>query len=614
MAQKPPRPYRANSGCTPVVLKDVVGELFELLDFVRSDGPGYGEPGSYSGSARSGGSAYQFAVTYLASQIMSKFDDGDKAADERKTLGALAKFREAEALCTETNVRFAKYFYGHRPENPDIARVILRAREKIWRLMGKLDLNLLAKGFTFTSGGSVKLPRRKGSSVHKYSSALETTGTTELALRSLLTTIPSWERLLSEGPGLVHVLGNKLTCVPKNYEVHRIIAGEPTGLMYVQKGIHTYLRGRLKRYGVDLSNQEMNQDFARFASATDSLATVDMSTASDTVAKMVVEWFWPEEWYDLMNQFRSPFGTSASGERFLYRKFSSMGNAFTFEVESSLFWALATSCCEVCGEDRSFVGVYGDDVVIPSRAAPLFLESLRECGFKPNEKKTFISGPFRESCGKHYFHGEDVSPFYIRKPVRTLADLFLFANNCERWRRRILQLSDVPSHFDDRLRAFIVKLREHAPSSWRRPRIPDGYGDGAFIGTFDECLPSRPHGKRKWWEGWQVEVLTESTEHAIGITFDTNGLPRPIIASKGKRRVGKPDKSLTDVSLEGFLLSKLERAERAGGPRWHEVYSRVRDVRLLAGLAKDIRENVDSGVRTSTPAKWDVTTIIVPQF
>jgi hypothetical protein len=50
-----------------------------------------------------------------------------------------------------------------------------------------------------------------------------------------------------------------------------------------------------------------------------------------------------------------------------------------------------------------------------------------------NPKKTHFTGLFRESCGKHYHGGFDVSPFYIRREVRELPDLINLLNQVLEW-------------------------------------------------------------------------------------------------------------------------------------------------------------------------------------
>ncbi len=173
-----------------------------------------------------------------------------------------------------------------------------------------------------------------------------------------------------------------------------------------------------------------------------------------------------------------------------------MGNGYTFELESLIFWAIAQQvCCANVVETDKSVLVYGDDLVIRSEVCPELLRRLWQAGFTPNAGKTFYSGPYRESCGKHYYQGMDITPFYVRKPVKALDRLFLVHNNLFRW-------FDRKGVIDPEV---LVGLRKLAPSSWRSPRLPDGFGDGAFIGFVDELhLSPHPHG----WEGWQIKALS----------------------------------------------------------------------------------------------------------
>lgn len=634
MYSQPPGLNRPVSGGTSVDLTAYLQQLLAAVGFAPDEESVIGRPGSYTGTVRCGGDTYRRAVALFAAEVMSKFDDKEPSSDEAKTRKALEKFHEAEALCAQTNQRFEKYFYGHRPLNEDVARVICRAREKIWRLLGDLDPSELSSGFTFTSGGSVKLPRARGTAVHKYSTAVETTESTLSLLSGVFHQIPAWGGD-AEAPDVVKVLGNKLQCVPKNYKTHRMIAGEPSGSMYIQKGLHTALRRRLLKVGVDLDNQKANQDWAQFGSASGLVATIDMSMASDTVSKTVVEWFLGlnPDWLEWMSLTRSPMGWFDS-DRIIYRKFSSMGNAYTFELETLLFWALATAVCDVQKADRRFVSVYGDDVVIPTRVVPLFLDVLEECGFIPNREKSFWeSHPnrwqqrYRESCGKHYFCGWDVTPVYVRSKPETLLDLFKLCNNGVRWLTRLDALPDAP----DLSEAWRVvrALRSLAPRVWQRPRIPDGFGDGAFIGTFDEATPRRLRGKRKYWEGWLVEVLTERFDTALGV--DDRGWP--LVRTRGRLRTYQPrDKRaciaarqvVRDVTLRGYLLSSLERLEKS--PRaWHRTVARMSPRMAALAAASQVAhadnakhvysfDSEERGINLPMSRQVGITSMVVPQW
>ena len=91
-----------------------------------------------------------------------------------------------------------------------------------------------------------------------------------------------------------------------------------------------------------------------------------------------------------------------------------MGNGFTFPLETLIFWALTASACE---GDVDSVSVYGDDIICPRERADDVIDTLTMCGFKINLEKSFVEGPFRESCGCDYYKGIDIRPFYKKEPV-----------------------------------------------------------------------------------------------------------------------------------------------------------------------------------------------------
>lgn len=557
-----------------------------------------GMPGEYIGFLADECSPGSFGVDYLFRSVMSKFDDQDKKSSDAKTGQALAKFREAEQMCIASNERFSRYFRGFRPDDPDVSRALTLARHKIGCLLGSFSWDEIASEFTLTSGASAKLPRVRGCPAYKFSTSVETTPENMPVTVTLNEWIPQWG-LASDGPQPPDMVeGNRLSCVPKNYKAHRLIAMEPTGNMFVQKGIGCAIRRRLMTVGNDLRDQQPNQEWARLGSATGLVATIDLSMASDTVSEQLVEWMLPSDWVAAMSYCRSRVGVLPSGDKVLYRKWSSMGNAYTFELETLIFWALGEAVCEVTMHDKRFTRTYGDDIVIPSGAAPLMLDVLEHCGFKPNPEKSFWSGPFRESCGKHYFRGQDVTPFYIKSPVRRLSDLFLLVNNLERWRRRMEPI--LTDRQNDELSKLVSSWRSRAPSQWRRPRIPDGKGDGAFIGTFDQCLPSRPKGKWLMFEGWQVEVLVAS--------YDVLDDQPP-----GSEWHGMPTTSSSGLSFRGFVLASLcckrEEKDNRLDPGC-KIRVRVAGKTVLVD-PDDIRVSAPLDTRA---ARWQTTKMLVTQF
>jgi hypothetical protein len=196
--------------------------------------------------------------------------------------------------------------------------------------------------------------------------------------------------------------------------------------IYAQLGLGSVMRRKLKRVGIDLDDQTPNQRAAKVGSITDSLATIDLSSASDTVAKELVRLLLPQGWFDVLDLTRSKIGFY-EGKWLRYEKFSSMGNGYTFELETLIFWGLMTAVCTELDIDTSVL-VYGDDIVVPVAAYSLAEEVLTWCGFTLNKQKSFWQGPFRESCGKDYFNGVEVRPFFQKEVPNEVETLFRLAN------------------------------------------------------------------------------------------------------------------------------------------------------------------------------------------
>lgn len=430
---------------------------------------------------------------YLIDSLMSKFDDELPGTFKQDT--ALRKFMVAEEGCYWRNFFFSQETTWIDKTYPRLAC----ARELIYELMGPVvDLERLARGFGFGAGASTRLPKRTGDACYKYSGQPEVTPNAYVLGVAALAANPAWKRAVDIVGEPQIVWGSRFDTVPKNYKTDRAIAIEPCLNMYVQKGIGSYIRQKLKTVGIDLDTQQRNQEGARDLS----LATIDFSMASDSVSQGLVKYIMPEAWCDFITMSRSEVVVMPDKTLHRLSKVSSMGNGFTFELETLIFWALAAACVPV--SERSRILVYGDDVLIPCPYANDFIELASCAGFTTNTEKTFTDGPFRESCGKHFHSGYDVTPFFIRKPVRCLSDLFKVHNKLRRWITRVDALLSREQY--DALQSLCRELRNLAPSKWRKPRIPDGYGDGAFIGSFAEVSPV-VHADG--WEYFTARVLEE---------------------------------------------------------------------------------------------------------
>lgn len=220
---------------------------------------------------------------------------------------------------------------------------------------------------------------------------------------------------------------NKIIMVPKTARVHRTIAIEPLLNGYVQKGVDLFMRDRLLAHGIDLTDQTRNQRLAKEGSFEkfNTYSTIDLSAASDTISIETVRDLLPAEWFNFLNRVRSPTYESEWGCG-RYEKFTSMGNGFCFPLETLIFASLCVAANDVTGETD--YSVYGDDIIVRQSTALLLIELLQFYGFRTNVDKTFIFGPFRESCGADYISGVNVRPYILDDLPLTRRDVMKIHN------------------------------------------------------------------------------------------------------------------------------------------------------------------------------------------
>lgn len=271
---------------------------------------------------------------------------------------------------------------------------------------------------------------------------------------------------------------NKISFVPKTAKSHRTIAVEPLLNSLVMKGIDEEMRGRLRRYGIDLSDQETNQVLAHKGSlgGFNPYVTIDLAAASDSMSTEVVRDLLPPDWFDLLMEVRAPC-YELDGESVRYEKFCSMGNGFCFPLQSLLYASICYAASRSVNADARDFSVYGDDIVVRQQIALLVIELLRDLGFRTNIDKTFVTGPFRESCGMDWYNGQDVRPVHYTEPVTDVRHLFSFHNSTLRSPRAEL--------FFEELRPL---LRKHAPRNVACVRPGREPGDSAFSVPLDVAM------------------------------------------------------------------------------------------------------------------------------
>lgn len=211
--------------------------------------------------------------------------------------------------------------------------------------------------------------------------------------------------------------------VPKTALKDRPIAVEPLLNLYLQKGIGAYIKKRLKKFGINLQKgQSFNKELVMNAWALE-LATIDLSAASDSIClKILADVAQVTEngrrWFALLNLARTSHCyiekyDGSDGQLVELEKFSSMGNGFTFELESLLFFCLVR--VTVPRKKYGYCGVYGDDIIVPHEHAYDLIQLLGIYGFQVNRDKTFVTGPFYESCGTDVYKNINCRPIFADK-------------------------------------------------------------------------------------------------------------------------------------------------------------------------------------------------------
>jgi len=444
-------------------------------------------------------SVSSFADDYQATCLLQKYPHLQTSFDRKEV--AIKKFWAAEEQCRQTNRRILNMSKADGAYPSRFYSILHRAAEKAKEVLGPLNMNQIIDSCGWGPGVSSSCKGGRTSVYNKFQAKPEATSDLiACGLHHLVNAWHPWGASLTGArddetgvslpvsvlPSVFHKRhGNKLAFVPKNAKTDRSIAVEPHINSFLQKGIGSVMRSRMRKFGIDLDHgQDRNRHFARLGSIDGRFSTVDLSSASDTVAIELVRALLPADWFTLMDNARSKLGVH-EGKWFRYHKFSSMGNGFTFELETLIFWCLSLVIVDDHGLSSGDLAVYGDDIIVPTQCTEEVLDVLAFSGFTPNPDKTFTQGPFRESCGKDYFRGTLVRPFFLKEEVTDVFSIFRVANAIRRY--SAMRCSGLGC--DGRFRSVWNFLFRKVPKSFQL-RIPDGYGDGGFASNFDETNPT----------------------------------------------------------------------------------------------------------------------------
>lgn len=350
--------------------------------------------------------ALSYVSNIAASEFLRKLElPGDRMRLHEEAVLLFSRLERQNYL---TNCRLTRFLPTHTllecQEDARILEFIQDVKKDISRLLGRLPNSLTPR---FSGGATVgdvgkltTIPDKMSGSAQIYPTSL---GFLSLWWQT------SWGRCsMNNAPR--EVRANTFFSVPKDSVKNRGCAKEASINVSYQLAVGSLLRQRLLRWNIDLDRgQALHRRLACEGSIHGKLATLDLSNASDTLARRVVELFLPSEWFALLNSLRATH-SNVEGRLHRLEKFSSMGNGFTFELETLIFAAIARRVGKSIAVPNLTVQVYGDDIIVNSRCARPLIAALSYFGFTANPKKTHYRGAFRESCGGDYFLGVDVRP------------------------------------------------------------------------------------------------------------------------------------------------------------------------------------------------------------
>jgi len=395
------------------------GDLSALLDadLISNGWDGSVEP--YPGIT-----VRQVAFQSLRNSLLKKFHNNKRLPD--CDAAALEKFETVNASC-------ASYHEDVSTADELLWTAIGEAKSFIDRFCHPHGLPLLTlakieRGMAFGRGANIGAKSGDPYGKLAISSLTYTDPALPVLFRHSLDGRMLWieqEQFRSKNYPTSEVQGSKLAFVPKSNTISRTICTEPILNMFFQKGIGSVLESRLRGVvGIDLSTQpSKNRALCRIGSLDGRFGTIDLSSASDSMSTTLVKQWFPDHivrWLELTRCKK----TILPDRRVLdLHMISSMGNAFTFPLQTIFFTSLVVGAYRALdlkieyprGDAIGNFSVFGDDIIVRKEAYNLVVRMLSFTGFSVNYDKSFNEGYFRESCGHDYYQGHNIRGVYLKK-------------------------------------------------------------------------------------------------------------------------------------------------------------------------------------------------------
>jgi len=399
--------------------------------------------------------------------------------------------------------------------------------------------------------------------------------------RSCLAETGLWaeaELLRSSKYPFAKVKGGKIFFAKKNAEISRTCCTPANLNLMFQMSAGAFIEMRLEKYfGISLSTQpDKNRELARIGSQDGSFGTTDLVSASDSVSLQLFREIQEDNFLKyIMLASRDECAVLPDGSEVVLKMMSTMGNGFTFPLQTLIFACAVKSVYEMmglrptaasaCHPSETRFGVFGDDIIVCREAYDFVNKMITKLGFEVNDAKSFNTGPFRESCGEDYFLGRNVRGVYIRS-LETPQQIYSAINRLLRWSSRSgINLVRTVNHLRGLTQCVYVPFSESDDAGIKVP----------LRATFP-VVDNRYWYSYRYYRRLAKEVVVDSF---LSSPFEFMGPPKP---QKSRRKatslqaseefqneIGKGvgylagyirrrDLSLTDENIDDYLMGRID--------------------------------------------------------
>lgn len=360
------------------------------------------------------------------------------------------------------------------------------------------------------------------------------------------------------------VQGSNMSFAPKKREIARVICTEPSVNMLLQKGLGACLETvLLDKFGIDLSTQPvLNRHLAWLGSWSGLYGTIDLRSASDLISMGFLRRFSGTALLRMVERFRSQRCRLPDGSYATLHMVSTMGNGFTFPLQTLIFATVVKAAYEFVGlplkratpYSPGNFGVFGDDIVVEASAYTAVSRLLTLLGHEINCDKSFNEGAFRESCGGDFLTGVNVRGVYLKSPLDTPQSVYKLHNRLQKWSLTNFVQLDLTLHL----------LRSSAPNVWVPPYEND---DAGFQTVYKDVVDYARNGMVAIASCVATRSTLYSAYRVSPVSLDLSNVGRkPYVSLAEKRKARKRGKEprARPHNHAGILLSVVRGTLRDG--------------------------------------------------